>query len=74
MLDLTSLKELEAAPESPGHSPGISDTTELAVRLPFGAWKLVLRQLGDGSINRFLPLLTRIDQQLSRQLANGADE
>jgi hypothetical protein len=46
----------------------------LTVQLPLGAWHQVLRQLGDGSINRFLPLLTRIDQQLSRQLANGADE
>jgi hypothetical protein len=41
---------------------------EFTVSLPLSAWRLVMQQVGEGSINQFLPILTAIQGQLEQQV------
>jgi hypothetical protein len=40
----------------------------LVVSLPLSVWQRVAAQLGEGSVNQFLPVLTAIQRQLQDQL------
>jgi hypothetical protein len=40
----------------------------LAVQLPLAAWQRIVTQLGEGSVNQYLGLITMIQQQLQGQL------
>lgn len=46
------------------------DPAALTVVLPLAAWQRVLQQLGEGSVNQFLGVLTAMQQQLQHQLSS----
>jgi hypothetical protein len=50
---------------------GLTPSPALAVALTLGEWQRVFRQLGEGSINQFLPLLQSMQGQIMAQLASS---
>jgi len=51
-----------------GHAAPVPQVQVLSIALAMPEWQLVFRQLGEGSINQFLPVMQAMQGQLMAQL------